>query len=339
MNDNYGEYPYKQYSIIQGGDGGMEYPMCTLISAGGSFKGLVSVTVHESIHSWFQGLLATNESKYEWMDEGFCTYAQYEVLNFLYGNKILNPLSRQYKSYARLAKSINNEPLSTHADFYNLNYVYGVNAYNKGAIFLHQLGYIIGSDILAVGMKKYFEKWKFKHPKPIDFKKIMELESGLELDWYFEQFTKTINNIDYSIVNVESIGTKSKILIKKEGRMPMPIDISILTDNSDLYWYNIPLRIMRGAKKNDMIGDDFKVISDWPWVYNYYEFEVDIPVDSIKKIQIDPSTRLADVNLENNTWIENKEKQDNPEFPLLKLEDEPRSMTYYFMQCKLPQTQ
>lgn len=313
MNDNYGEYPYKQYSIIQGGDGGMEYPMCTLISAGGSFKGLVSVTVHESIHSWFQGLLATNESKYEWMDEGFCTYAQYEVLNFLYGNKILNPLSRQYKSYARLAKSINNEPLSTHADFYNLNYVYGVNAYNKGAIFLHQLGYIIGSDILAVGMKKYFEKWKFKHPKPIDFKKIMELESGLELDWYFEQFTKTINNIDYSIVNVESIGTKSKILIKKEGRMPMPIDISILTDNSDLYWYNIPLRIMRGAKKNDMIGDDFKVISDWPWVYNYYEFEVDIPVDSIKKIQIDPSTRLADVNLENNTWIENKEKQDNPD--------------------------
>ena len=311
MNEHYGEYPYKQYSIIQGGDGGMEYPMCTLISAGGSFKGLVSVTVHESIHSWFQGLLATNESKYEWMDEGFCTYAQYEVLNFLYGNKILNPLSRQYKSYARLAKSLINEPLSTHADFYNLNYVYGVNAYNKGAIFLHQLGYIIGSDILVVGMKKYFEKWKFKHPKPIDFKKIMELESGLELDWYFEQFTQTINNIDYSIVNVQSVGAKSKILIKKEGKMPMPIDISILTDNSDSYWYNIPLRIMRGAKKNDMIGDDFKVISDWPWVYNYYEFEVDIPVDRIKKIQIDPSGRLADIYLENNIWIDNKKMQDS----------------------------
>ena len=87
MNENYGEYPYKQYSIIQGGDGGMEYPMCTLITAEGSFKGLVSVTVHESIHSWFQGILGTNESKYEWMDEGFCTYAQYEVLNYLYEKK------------------------------------------------------------------------------------------------------------------------------------------------------------------------------------------------------------------------------------------------------------
>ncbi|MDG1239191.1 MAG: M1 family metallopeptidase, partial [Flavobacteriales bacterium] len=50
MNKNYGVYPYKQYSIIQGGDGGMEYPMCTLITAEGSFRGLVSVTVHESIH-------------------------------------------------------------------------------------------------------------------------------------------------------------------------------------------------------------------------------------------------------------------------------------------------
>ena len=171
MNKNYGEYPYKQYSIIQGGDGGMEYPMCTLITAEGSLKGLISVTVHESIHSWFQGILGTNESKYEWMDEGFCSYAQYEVLNYLYDKNVLNPLLRQYKSYYRLANSEFQEPLSTHSDFYNLNYVYGVNAYSKGSVFLNQLGYIIGSEKLKSGMKKYFNQWKFKHPTPTDFKK------------------------------------------------------------------------------------------------------------------------------------------------------------------------
>ena len=305
MNENYGEYPYKQYSIIQGGDGGMEYPMCTLITAEGSFKGLVSVTVHESIHSWFQGILGTNESKYEWMDEGFCTYAQYEVLNYLYQKKILNPLYRQYKSYANVAKSNYEEPLSTHADFYNLNYVYGVNAYNKGSVFLHQLGYIIGSEVLKTGMKKYFEIWKFKHPKPSDFKKIMEKESGMELDWYFEQFTETTNTIDYSIVGVKSSGEKSTILIQKNGRIPMPLDICLVTKDSNAYWYNIPLRIMRGSKKKDMIGDTFKTITDWPWVYNYYEFEVDFSIEEIKKIQIDPSTRLADIDLENNVWTIN----------------------------------
>ena len=288
--------------------------MCTLITAEGSLRGLISVTVHESIHSWFQGILGTNESKYEWMDEGFCTYAQYEVLNYLYEKNILNPLYRQYKSYANVAKSNYEEPLSTHADFYNLNYVYGVNAYNKGSVFLHQLGYIIGSEVLKTGMKKYFEIWKFKHPKPSDFKKIMEKESGMELDWYFEQFTETTNTIDYSIVGVKSSGEKSTILIQKNGRIPMPLDICLVTKDSNAYWYNIPLRIMRGSKKKDMIGDAFKTITDWPWVYNYYEFEVDFSIEEIKKIQIDPSTRLADIDLENNVWtINNNEGLTIPE--------------------------
>ena len=302
MNKNYGEYPYKQYSIIQGGDGGMEYPMCTLITAEGSLKGLISVTVHESIHSWFQGILGTNESKYEWMDEGFCSYAQYEVLNYLYDKNVLNPLLRQYKSYYRLANSEFQEPLSTHSDFYNLNYVYGVNAYSKGSVFLNQLGYIIGSEKLKLGMKKYFNQWKFKHPTPTDFKKVMEYESNLELDWYFEQFIETVNTVDYSIFSVTEIGNKTKILIQRIGRVPMPLDISVTSSKSKITWYNIPLRIMRGSKEKDIIGKDFKVISPWPWVYNFYEFIIDLPLEEVQKIEIDASTRMADINRNNNIW-------------------------------------
>ncbi|MAE14766.1 MAG: peptidase M1 [Crocinitomicaceae bacterium] len=302
MNKNYGEYPYKQYSIIQGGDGGMEYPMCTLITAEGSLKGLISVTVHESIHSWFQGILGTNESKYEWMDEGFCSYAQYEVLNYLYDKNLLNPLLRQYKSYYRLANSEFQEPLSTHSDFYNLNYVYGVNAYSKGSVFLNQLGYIIGSEKLKSGMKKYFNQWKFKHPTPTDFKKVMEYESNLELDWYFEQFIETVNTVDYSIFSVTEIGNKTKILIQRIGRVPMPLDISVTSSNSKITWYNIPLRIMRGSKEKDIIGENFKVISPWPWVYNFYEFIIDFPLKEVQKIEIDASTRMADINRINNIW-------------------------------------
>ena len=302
MNKNYGEYPYKQYSIIQGGDGGMEYPMCTLITAEGSLKGLISVTVHESIHSWFQGILGTNESKYEWMDEGFCSYAQYEVLNYLYDKNVLNPLLRQYKSYYRLANSEFQEPLSTHSDFYNLNYVYGVNAYSKGSVFLNQLGYIIGSEKLKSGMKKYFNQWKFKHPTPTDFKKVMEYESNLELDWYFEQFIETVNTVDYSIFSVTEIDNKTKILIQRIGRVPMPLDISVTSSKSKITWYNIPLRIMRGSKEKDIIGKNFKVISPWPWVYNFYEFIIDLPLEEVQKIEIDASTRMADINRSNNIW-------------------------------------
>ncbi len=74
MEKRFGKYPYPQYSFIQGGDGGMEYPMATLI------KGPSLGTVfHEWMHSWYQMMMGTNESLYPWMDEGFTTYAEGEV--------------------------------------------------------------------------------------------------------------------------------------------------------------------------------------------------------------------------------------------------------------------
>ncbi len=312
MNENYGLYPYAQYSIIQGGDGGMEYPMCTLITAEGSLNGLISVTVHEAIHSWFQGLLGTNEAKHEWMDEGFCTYAQYEVLNHLKGKKVINPLLRQYKSYYRLVESGNQEPLSTHADFYKRNYVYGISAYNKGAVFLHQLGYVVGDEVLKKGLKKYINDWKFKHPDPTDFKRIMENISGLELDWYFEQFVETTNTIDYEVFNVEPTNDGTVITLRRVGDMPMPIDIVISDQSDNNTSFSIPLRIMRGNKSIDSFLNDFKTLSDWPWVYQYYQFETTVNYDEIKQIAIDPSSRLADINPKNNVWSNNKTKQQTP---------------------------
>lgn len=314
VNANYGEYPYDNYSIIQGGDGGMEYPMCTLITAGGSLRDLISVTVHESVHSWFQGLLATNEAKYEWMDEGFCTYVQYETLNYLYGRKVLNPVGRQYSSYIRLANSDYQEPLSTHADFYKRNYVYGISAYNKGAVFLSQLGYVIGDDFLKKGMKQYFDLWKFKHPTPTDFKRVMEKISNLELDWYFEQFGQTINTIDYSIKELISSHDKTVVTLKRDGDMPMPIDICVKLKDGQVAWYNIPMRIMRGNKGKDIIGEKVKYLTDWPWVYPEYEFEVEFSKDDIDEVIIDPSGRLADVNQENNTFKTANKKEENIRF-------------------------
>ena len=71
----YGNYPFKQYSFIQGGDGGMEYPMATLITGNRNLGSLVGVMVHELMHNWFQMVLASNESLYYWMDEGFTSLA------------------------------------------------------------------------------------------------------------------------------------------------------------------------------------------------------------------------------------------------------------------------
>jgi hypothetical protein len=308
MNERFGEYPYKQYTILQGGDGGMEYPMATLITARGSFGALISVTVHEALHSWYQGLLATNEAKYEWMDEGFTNYAQSIVLNHLFNRKPLNPHASSYSSYFSVVKAGTQEPLTTHADHYKRNRVYGVNAYSKGAIFLHQLSYIVGEDKLAEGLKRYYYEWRYKHPTPTDFKRVMEKVSGIELDWYFEHWVGTVNTIDYAIEDVQPAGNKTKITLKRVGDMPMPIDLYVVDKKGNVTLYYIPMEIMYAKKGSDMFKGTRIDKTPWPWVFPEYEFLIDLPIDQVESIEIDASERMADIDRTNNEYPFSKER-------------------------------
>ena len=289
FNENIGDYPYDQYSVIQGGDGGMEYAMCTLITGERKYGSLLGVTAHELAHKWFQFLLASNESKHEWMDEGFTSYISNLAMNSLSENKKSNPLSGSYRGYLALANSGVEQPLTTHSDRYALNGVYGAAAYSKGAVFLAQLGYVIGEDNLDKTIKKYFEDFKFKHPKPFDIIRTAERITDLELDWYFIDFAQTTNTIDYGVKAVEG----KTITLERIGLMPMPIDLSVTyTDGSTEEFY-IPLQMMRGEKPTSAT-----IIKDWAWAIPTYSFEAK---KVVKSVEIDASQMMADVNRKNNT--------------------------------------
>ena len=290
FSENIGQYPYKQYSVIQGGDGGMEYAMCTLITGKRSFGSLVGVTAHELAHTWFQFLLATNEAKHEWMDEGFTSYISALAMNSLREDKNPNPLTGSYRSYIGLANSGFEQPLTTHADRYAVNGAYGAAAYSKGAVFLAQLGYIIGEDNLKKTIKRYFNDFAFKHPKPLDIVRTAERITDLELDWYLMDFGQTTNTIDYAVKSVEG----KSITLERVGLMPMPIDLSVTyTDGSKEEFY-IPLQMMRGEKPTSAT-----VINDWAWAMPNYTFDAN---KAIKSVEIDASQMMADVKRENNTF-------------------------------------
>jgi len=288
-SSNVGLYPYNQYSVIQGGDGGMEYAMCTLITGEGSFNSLFGVIAHEMAHTWFQFLLASNESKHEWMDEGFTSYISDWAENDILSKNLENPAKGAYRAYTYLAKAGKEQPLTTHADRYAYNQAYGISAYSKGEVFLAQLGYIIGAENLKATIKKYFEDFKFTHPKPLDIIRTAEKVSGLELDWYLIDFGQTTNTIDYSVKAVED----NKITLERIGLMPMPIDLTVTyTDGSTENFY-IPLQMMRGEKPTSAT-----IISDWAWAYPTYTFTTSKPVASV---QIDPKEAMADINKANNS--------------------------------------
>jgi hypothetical protein len=300
FNEHIGEYPYKQYSVIQGGDGGMEYAMCTLITGERKFGSLVGVTSHELAHSWFQFLLATNEAKHEWMDEGFTSYISGFAMNEVMDQNKDNPTAGSYRNYVYLAKSGEEQPMSTHADRYDLNMAYGITAYSKGAVFMAQLGYIIGQDKLKSTIKRYYDTWKFKHPTPNDFIRIAEKESGAELDWYLTDFAQTTNTIDYKI-EATTEGDTSTINLERIGLMPMPIDVMVTyADGSQEYFY-IPLRMMRAGKSNPYEGVPRTVLEDWPWANPKYSFTT-AKGKTVTKVEIDPSDLMADVDKSNNVF-------------------------------------
>ena len=304
MNKIFGKYPYTKYSIIQGGDGGMEYPMATLITGERSYPSLLSVTIHEALHSWYQMLIGTNESYLAWMDEGFTSFAQnitqIYLFNDIYKLDLVNPLRSSYERYYNFIKTGLEEPLSTHSDHFSTNQAYGVGSYTKGAMFLMQLGYIIGEDILFKALKRYYNEWKFKHPDEYDFIRIMEKESGMELDWYIDYWIKTTHTIDYSLEIKEENENEILVSVNRIGKMPMPIEIEVLYEDSSKKIFYIPLSIMRGDKTHDSSKLEYKLLDDWEWVNNTYEINFNNKNKKIKKIEINPSGKMADIDQSNN---------------------------------------
>ncbi|PWA05567.1 M1 family metallopeptidase [Flavobacterium psychrotolerans] len=301
-NETVGKYPYDQYSVIQGGDGGMEYAMCTLVLGEGTFDGLVGVIAHEMAHSWFQHVLASNESKHGWMDEGFTSFLEDLGMNEIAEKKVANPHEGSYDGYYYMVKTGKEQPQTTHSDRYEVNQIYSITSYSKGDIFLSQLGYLIGKANLMKTLKRYFNDFKFKHPTPNDIKRTAERVSGANLDWYLTDWTQTTNTIDYGIKNVTENGNNTTVTLERLGRMPMPIDLSVeYTDGTKESFY-IPLRMMSFEKENPNPEIKRTILNDWAWAYPTFEFSIAKPKATIKKITIDESGLMADVNRENNVF-------------------------------------
>jgi hypothetical protein len=305
MEKRFGKYPYPQYSFIQGGDGGMEYPMATLI------KGPSLGTVfHEWMHSWYQMMLGTNESLYPWMDEGFTTFAEGEVSAYydevmnIKNDKSATQLPKNhadsYGSYYFLTKQKLDEPLTTHSDHYNTNLGYSINAYSKGDIFLEQLGYIVSDPVRDKILLEYYRLWKFKHPNAFDFIKVAQDVSGMQLDWYKEYWVNTTKTIDFSIDSLWEENGVSKIRLKRIGQMPMPIDLELTFKDSSKEMHYVPMDLMFGNKPAEN-AEPVTIHEEWNWTNPTYVIEFKHSLTDLVLVEIDPTKRMADIDQKNNT--------------------------------------
>ncbi|MBL7766644.1 MAG: M1 family metallopeptidase [Chitinophagaceae bacterium] len=314
FSEDFGMYEYPKMVAADAGDG-MEYPMLTL--DGGAEPDFHGLFVHEIGHNWFYGMIGNNETYRAALDEGFTQFLTAWGLRRIDGDTMIeSPEKNKYKRNHRDAKltldrnvynrymndavRCDDKALNTHSnDFHSaIGHENGYsNVYHKTATMLFNLQYVLGDDLFLRAMKHYVAKWKMAHPYFEDFRQSIIEYTHQDLNWFFDQWLETTKNIDYSIVSIKKslIRDEYKIKFKRKGQMQMPIDFQVRGKDGKTYDYHIP--------NNYFIKQtDAKVLNKWyGWdlLYPTYTAKVNIP-GGLKSVQIDPSYRLADVDMMNN---------------------------------------
>ena len=302
MNATYGRYVYPSYAFIQGGDGGMEYGMSTMmLGEAKTLEGLIGLMVHEGGHSWNQQIMAYNESVRPWMDEGFTSYYDDYIMYQLFppAKPKANPFTETIDRYRNFVKKGIEEPAGWLGDHHDNGTAYSFATYIKGELFLVQLGYIIGEQNLERVMKEFYQEWKLKHPTDRDFMHIAQRISGMDLKWFHHYWINTVKTIDYGIKDVQYGENFTTVTLINKGSIPMPIDFSVLTVNKEVINFQIPLSMTHNWKSADIYGD-FKTMNYWPWTQKEYLVTIPYNKSQISAMGIDFSQRMADVNPEDN---------------------------------------
>lgn len=202
-----GQYPYPVVQAVEGpknlSSGGMEYPMITLItSPNAKEEEMDAVITHEVGHNWFYGILGSNERDNPWMDEGLNTYFQfrYEAEKYRSNTILASMIPKDFKEmpekefqariYEVLRSIPADMPILTGSTGFTNKDDYGIVVYIKTACWMFIMENVLGRDVVDKALQSYFTKWQFKHPRPEDLKKELELASGMNIDQYWALLNK-----------------------------------------------------------------------------------------------------------------------------------------------------
>ena len=313
---NIGPYHHPKMIVADAQDG-MEYPMLTL--CGGFDPDYRTLLIHEMTHNWFQGMVGTNENYRAWLDEGFTQFYTADTYQFIDGPITLEQPSKSgyvnrftYPSrviddqiytpfYSSQVTRKEEVILNTHADDFNGAIRHGggySQEYTKTAAMLKNLEYVLGRYLFDKSMQYYFSQWKFCHPYPEDFRNSIIRYSGVDLNWFFDEWLETTKTIDYKVGRIKRKKNHVyEITFKRKGTMQMPIDFAVIDENDSARHFYIPNTWFEKRTGATTLP---RWIGWGPKLRPTYTATVDVGA-RLKNVVIDPSNRLADIDMTNNS--------------------------------------
>jgi len=278
-----------------------------------------TLLIHEMTHNWFQGMVGSNETYRAWMDEGLTQFYTADTYQFIDGPIAVEPKSKSnyvnrftlperivdqqiYNSYYVSNVTRNEEAvLNTHGDDFNGGIRHGGGygqSYTKTAAMLKNLEYVLGRSLFDKSMQNYFNQWKFAHPYPEDFRNSIIQYSGVDLNWFFDQWLETTKTIDYKIGRIKrKKNDVYEITFKRLGSMQMPIDFVVIDKNDSARHYYIPNTWFEKPTGANTLP---RWIGWGPKLKPTYTATLSLG-EKLKNVVIDPSYRLADIDMTNNS--------------------------------------
>ncbi len=285
-SDKVGNYPYPHATAVQSAlsaGGGMEYPMITVIGTSGNAQALDAVITHEVGHNWFYGILGFNERDHTWLDEGINSYYDHRYTQEYYPGpmtmglppqitKNLETSVMQFAVMGQIKRGHDQAP-SLHAnDFESTNYFF--SCYEKPALAFEFLEQYLGEKKFDRIMQDLYKEWEFKHPGPGDVIEHFNRESGENLDWFFNGFIYSADEMNYALSSIKKMENGYELKIRNKGDIDAPFPVTAYKDGKAVKteWYE--------AKQNNE--------------------KVSFPGDGYDYFVIDSSFTMLDINMDNN---------------------------------------
>ncbi len=195
-SEHFGQYPFlnEKYGHAQfGWGGGMEHQ--TITSMGGFSDGLIS---HELAHMWYGDAITCKDWHHIWLNEGFATYGEGVIFEDWYGKPGYdNYIANEMNNAKNAVGSIWVQNISSVNEIFS-----GARSYSKGAVVLHMLRGIVGDSTFFDILRSYTADPSVAYGVATteDFQAVAENVSGMNLDYFFQEWIYGENYPRYSIV-------------------------------------------------------------------------------------------------------------------------------------------
>ena len=217
----YGPYGYPEVVAMMRLEGGAtEFPMSVMYGPG---VGL-GITLHETGHLYSYGMLANNEWRSGWMDEGLTDYQTSWAQNMTVPEiaRGLGPQSRPATGYRAHATTPpwwelgqmqliyldligRDEPIGTSGKDFNEFYIYNEMVYSRASWMYGALRNLLGDSLFRAFLHDYYARWQFKHVDELAMRASAERVSGRDLSWFFDEWVHHTGLVDYALENDSAV--------------------------------------------------------------------------------------------------------------------------------------